>query len=343
MRVKILKTVFLCSVLACGVMTSSCGRKKTPGESAPPKPKTTFISIGTGGVTGVYYQVGGSLMTVVNRRQAETGIKSSFQATGGSVYNINTVLAGSLEFGLAQSDRQYQAFHGLAEWKDTGPREALRAICSVHPESVTLVAAEDAGIKALADLKGKRVNIGNPGSGHRGNSLDVLAEAGLDWKKDLHAEAVKAAEASKLLQDGRIDAFFYTVGHPAGAITEATAGRRPVRIVPITGMQELMGKHPYYASTTIPKSLYPKVTNKSDIETIGVMTTLITSASVSEEIVYAVTKALFENLDEFRTMHPAFAYLKPKTMLTAGLSAPIHPGALRYYHEAGLLAAPTTP
>ena len=247
----------------------------------------------------------------------------------------------SLEFGLAQSDRQHQALKGLAEWQEKGPRDTLRAVCSVHPESVTLVAAEDSGIKSVADLKGKRVNIGNPGSGNRGNSLDVLAEAGLDWETDLHAEAVKAAESSKLLQDGRIDAYFYTVGHPAGAITEAAAGRRPVGIVPITKMEGLIAKCPYYAPTTIPKSLYPKVTNKADIETISVMTTLITSADVSEEIVYSVTKALFENLDEFKTMHPAFAYLKPETMVTAGLSAPIHRGALKYYREVGLL--PTAP
>jgi TRAP transporter TAXI family solute receptor len=296
-----------------------------------------FVSIGTGGVTGVYYQVGGSIMKLMADKEPLYGMKVSFQATAGSVYNINTVLAGGLDIGVAQSDRQYQAVHGLAEWKERGPQEELRAICSVHPEAVTLVAASDSGIRTVQDLKGKRVNIGNPGSGQRGNALDVLKAAGIDWETDLHAEGIKAAESAKLLQDGRIDAFFYTVGHPAGAITEATVGRRSVTLVPITGMESLLEDHPYYAEVTIPIKLYPKADNDQDVETVGVMTTLVTSSTVPESVIYAITKELFENLDTFRGMHPAFADLDPHEMVTRGISAPFHAGALRYFREAGLV------
>lgn len=324
----------------CALLAVSCRRKQGAGDQPTGDTgKTgapTFISIGTGSMTGVYYQVGGALMKLVNRGTAEHGLKASFQSTGGSVYNINAVLNGDLELGLAQSDRQYQAAHGQAEWEQAGPQQGLRAICSVHPESVTLVAAVDTGIVDVAGLGGKRVNIGNPGSGLRGNAIDVLRTVGLDWQKDLHAEGVKGSESSKLLQDGRIDAFFYTVGHPAGAITESTAGRRKVRIIPVVGMEALLAEFPYYARTSIPVKLYPQAENKADIPTIGVMTTLVTSAEVSEGIVYSVAKALFEGLDEFRTMHPAFACLDAKTMVASGLSAPVHPGALRYFREAGL-------
>jgi len=294
------------------------------------------VTIGTGGVTGVYYPAGGAIAKLVNAKRDEHGFRMSVEATGGSVFNINTVLEGEMEFGIAQSDRQHQAYNGLAEWEEDGPQKKLRAICSLHPESVTLVAAVDANIKTLADLKGKIVNIGNPGSGQRGNALEVLAAAGLDPEKDFTAEGLKATESAQMLQDGKIDAFFYTVGHPAGAIKEATSGqRRSVFIVPITGMDKLLEKAPYYSKAVIPIKEYPNATNTADVPTIGVMTTVVTSADVPEKIVYAVTKALFSSLDTFKKMHPAFEGLTAEGMLR-GLSAPIHPGAMKYYKEAGL-------
>ncbi len=295
------------------------------------------VTIGTGAVTGVYYPTGGALAKLVNRRRDAYGLRVSVESTGGSVFNINAILAGDMELGIAQSDRQYQAVHGLAEWQPLGPQEDLRFICSLHPEAVTLVAAEDAGIRTVADLKGKRVNLGNPGSGQRGNAMDVVKAAGLDPETDLVGEGLKASEAAQVLQDGRIDAFFYTVGHPAGAIKEATAGqRRKVRFVPLRGMDGLLEAAPYYAEAVIPIRLYPKAANNEDVPTIGVMTTLVTAARVPEDVVYAIVKELFENLDEFRTMHPAFEDLAPEGMATKGQAAPYHPGAMQYYREAGL-------
>ncbi|UCE82626.1 MAG: TAXI family TRAP transporter solute-binding subunit, partial [Deltaproteobacteria bacterium] len=269
---------------------------------APVVAKTTFVTIGTGGITGVYYPTGGAIARIVNKKRKVYNIRCTVESTGGSVFNVNAVMAGDLEFGVVQSDRQFQAINGLAEWKDKGPQKDLRAVFTIHPESITLVAADDAGIKTIQDLKGKRVNIGNPGSGQRQNSIDGLENAGINYEKDLNAEGVKAAEAPGLLQDGRIDAFFYTVGHPSGAIKEATAGRRKVHFVPITGVDNLLKKYPYYAKAYIPIKLYPGATNKSDVETFGVKATFITSAKVPDQVVYAITKEVFDNFEDFKKL-----------------------------------------
>ncbi len=321
-----LLTLIATICLALGLMVSP----------TPVVAKTTFVTIGTGGITGVYYPTGGAIARIVNKKRKEYGIRCTVESTGGSVFNVNAVMSGDLEFGVVQSDRQYQAMKGLAEWKDKGPQKDLRAVFTIHPESITLVAADDAGIKSINDLRGKRVNIGNPGSGQRQNSIDGLDNAGINYEKDLKAEGVKAAEAPGLLQDGRIDAFFYTVGHPSGAIKEATAGRRKVHFVPITGVENLLKKYPYYAKAFIPIKLYPGATNTKDVSTFGVKATFVTSAKVPDQVVYAVTKEVFDNFEAFKKLHPAYQVLTKKNMLE-GMSAPIHPGAMKYYKEAGLM------
>lgn len=298
--------------------------------------KRRFITIGTGGVTGVYYPVGGAIAKMINAKQKEYGLRASVESTGGSVYNINAIISGDLEFGLAQSDRQYQAWHGLADWEGM-PQKKLRAVFSLHPEIVTLVAADDSGILSLTDLKDKRVNIGNHGSGNRGNAIDVITAAGLDYEKDLHAESLKPAEAPKMLQDHRLDAFFYTVGHPNGAIKEVSAGKRKVHFVPITGMDKLIRESPYYAKAEIPKALYPMMSGDQDVESIGVMTTVVTSLDVPEDVVYAVVKEVFMQLTEFRNLHPALSHLSWDEMLK-GHSAPFHPGAKRFFQEQKFLS-----
>lgn len=299
--------------------------------------ETTFVTIGTGGVTGVYYPTGGAISRMVNNKFDTYKIKATVESTSGSVFNINAVVKGDLEFGVAQSDRQYQAYRGLAEWAESGPQSDLRSVFSVHPESITLVASDESGIREVSDLRGKRVNLGNPGSGQLQNSKDVLAAVGIS-EDEISAEYVKAVEAPGLLQDGRIDAFFYTVGHPAGNIKEATSGRVKVRLIPITGpaIEEMVKDRPYYAEATIPHEFYETAVNEDDILTIGVKATFVTSKRVAPEVVYAITKEVFENLDDFRELHPAYKVLSENDMLK-GLSAPIHPGALRYYRESGLI------
>jgi TRAP transporter TAXI family solute receptor len=298
--------------------------------------KTIFVTIGTGGITGVYYPTGGAIAKMVNKKRQEYGIRATVESTGGSVFNINAIMAGDLEFGVAQSDRQYQAVMGIEDWKDKGPQKDLRAVFSIHPETVDLIAAVDANINSLQDLRGKRVNIGNVGSGYRQNAIDALEANGLNYEKDFNAESLKAAEAPGLIQDGRLDAAFYTVGHPSGYYKEATAGKRQVKFVPITNIESLLAKYPYYAKavTRVPE-LYPTAANTEDVPTFGVKATFVTSAKVPDEVVYAITKEVFDNFEEFKSLHPAYAGLTKESMLE-GLSAPIHPGAMKYYKEVGL-------
>jgi uncharacterized protein len=296
-----------------------------------------FASIGTGGVTGVYYPTGGAIAQLVNDDSRTHGMRLTVESTGGSIYNINALLSGDLEFGIAQSDLHAQAWQGEGAWQND-PQPALRSVCALHPEIITLIAAADSGITSLADLAGKRVNLGNPGSGNRANAIDVLTTAGIDWENDLQSESLKAAEAPRLLQDDRLDAFFYTVGHPNGAISEATAGRRPVRFVSVEGVDALLEAHPYYRSARIPIDLYPEAANdpQETISSIGVVTTVVTTETVPDELVYVVTRELLIHFDTFKTLHPALERLE-KPDLLQGLTAPLHAGAARAYREAGLL------
>jgi TRAP transporter TAXI family solute receptor len=298
--------------------------------------KTIFVTIGTGGITGVYYPTGGAIAKMVNKKRKEYGIRATVESTGGSVFNINAIMSGDLEFGVAQSDRQYQAVQGIADWKDKGPQKDLRAVFSIHPETVDLIAAVDANINSLADLKGKRVNVGNIGSGYRKNAIDALEANGLDFNKDFHAESLKAAEAPGLIQDGRLDAAFYTVGHPSGYYKEATAGVRKVKFVPIENIDSLLAKYPYYAKAiTRVTEFYPGAKNDKDVPTFGVKATFVTSAKVPDNVVYAIVKEVFDNFESFKKLHPAYSGLTKQNMLE-GLSAPFHPGALKYYKEVGL-------
>lgn len=299
--------------------------------------EVNFVTIGTAGVTGIYYPTGVAICRMINKKFDEYNIKATVESTSGSVFNVNAVLNGDLVFGVVQSDRQYQAYNGLAEWSKYGKQTDLRSLFSVHPESITLVASEKSGIREIKDLKGKRVNLGNPGSGYLQNSRDVLKAIGLIEGDDLSVEYVKAVEAPGLLQDERIDAFFYTVGHPNSNIKEATSGRIKVFIVPIRGpdIDKLLEKYSYYAESTIAHSFYPYALNTEDVATIGVKATFVTSKKTDEDIVYAITKEVFENFEDFKSLHPAYEVLTKENMLK-GLSTPIHKGALKYYRQAGL-------
>ena len=297
--------------------------------------KTTYVIIGTGSPLGVYYSTGTTIAKLVNQKRQAYHIRATAESTPGSVFNINAIMAGKFSFGIVQSDRQYQAFNGLAEWRAKGPQKSLRSVFSLHPEIITLCATVFSGVRDIRDLKGKRVNIGNPGSCQRQNSIDALKAVGIDWKVDLKAEGVKATEAPGLIQDGRLDAFFYTVGHPSDAFVEATQGNTRVRFVTISGIENLLQTYPYYTKAYVPIAFYPKAANDADVASFGVKATFVTSVDVPEAVVYALTKEVFENLEWFKDQHPAYKVLTRAGMLE-GLSAPIHPGAMRYYEEVGL-------
>ena len=312
----------------------SIGALVTAAFMAPAAQAQEFITIGTGGVTGVYYPTGGAICRLVNKNRKEHGFKCAVESTGGSVYNINTIREGELQFGVAQSDWQYHAYNGTSKFEEQGAFEGLRAVFSVHPEPFTVVARADAGITNFDDLKGKRVNIGNPGSGQRG-TMEVLMEAkGWGMEDFALATELKAAEQSAALCDNQIDAMVYTVGHPSGSIQEATTACDSV-LVTVDGeaVEKLVADNSFYRTATIPGGMYRG--SDEDTKTFGVGATFVTSTDVSEDAVYAVVKSVFENFDAFKKLHPAFANLKPEEMIKDGLSAPLHDGAAKYYKEMG--------
>ena len=299
-----------------------------------------FVTIGGGDFSGVYFPTGLAIAKMINSRRPEYHIRATVEATMGSTFNLNAIMAGYLDFGLSQSDTQYHAVTGLGNWANKGPQKELRAVFSIHKEQLTLVAAVDAGIQSVADLRGKRVSLGNPGFTQRQIVLDALEAAGLDPKRDISPQTVFASEAPTLLQDNRIDAYFFTVGHPSETIRMALSNERKARIIPISGpaIDKLVAGKKYYKKMPIQvQRFYPGLAGPSaEVDTFGVVATLCTSSRIPEELVYIFTKVVFENLDEFRRQHPALADVAKQDMLK-GLTAPLHPGAIRYFKEVELM------
>jgi uncharacterized protein len=300
----------------------------TPAAFAQQK----FITIGTGGVTGVYYAVGGAICRLMNKDRARTKLRCSVESTGGSAYNVNAIKDGDLDFGVAQSDVQYQGYKGTGAFKQ--PFSDMRAVFSVHPEPFTLVARKEANISQFTDFKGKRLNIGNPGSGQRAAMMELLAAMHMTIADFSLASELKADEHGAALCDNKIDGFFYSVGHPSANIQDPTT-TCGAKLVPLTGpvIDALVKSHPYYSYATIPGGMYSN--NPQATKTYGVRATLVTSSRVSADVVYEMVKAVFDNFDQFKKLHPAFADLDPKQMVADGLSAPLHEGAARYYREKG--------
>ncbi len=295
-----------------------------------------FISIGTGGVTGVYYPAGGAICRLMNQTRREHGIRCSVESTGGSVFNVNAIRGGDLEFGVVQSDVQYNAFNGEAQFEEGGAHEDLRAVFSLHPEPATVVARADSDINEFDDLLGNRVNIGNPGSGQRALMEVVMEHKGWSTSDFALASELAPAEMGQALCDNNIDAFVFTVGHPSGAIQEVTS-TCDVRIVNANDdeLMALVDDTPFYFPATIPAGMYRGT--DEDVQTFGVGATFVSSANVEDDVVYTLVASVFDNIDDFRSLHPAFANLDPEIMATQGMSAPMHPGAERYFREQGLI------
>ncbi len=302
--------------------------------AAPAMAQQKFLTIGTGGVTGVYYAAGGAICRLVNKDRAKHGLRCSVESTGGSVFNVNTIKAGELDLGFTQSDVQYNAAKGIGAFKDGGAYGDLRAVFSVHPEPFTVLARKEANIKTFADFKGKRFNVGNPGSGTRASMEELLGVMGWKLSDFSLASELKADEHGPALCDGKIDGFFYGVGHPSANIQDPTTACG-AKLVALTGphIDKLVADKPYYAKAVIPGGLYPN--NAEGAQTYGVLATVVASAKTPPDTVYAVVKAVFDNFEEFKKLHPALGHLKPENMVKDGLSAPLHEGAVRYYKEKG--------
>jgi TRAP transporter TAXI family solute receptor len=296
-----------------------------------------FVTIGTGGVTGVYYPTGGAICRMANKDRKETGIRCSVESTGGSVYNVNTINSGELDFGIAQSDVVYQAYNGEGKFKGKAIKN-LRTIMTIHAEPLTFIVAKKSGIKSLSDMKDKRINIGNAGSGQR-NTVEMLFENS-DLSKSMlkTAQELKASETSRALKDDKIDGYFYVVGHPNSNIKEA-ANATKIDIINITAdnfksFDKIMKKYPYYGIGVIPDGTYRGV--KGDRKTFGVKATLVTSAKTSDKAVTAILDAIYKNFEKFTQLHPAYKGLTKEATLQ-GLGAPLHKAAKAYFEKNGLL------
>lgn len=324
---KLLTKFRLAMTLAAGITMAASSVQAASGH---------FITIGTGGVTGVYYPLGGAICRLMNNTDIKSDVRCSVESTGGSVFNANALSKGEIDFGVMQSDVQYKAFNGEAPFTGDRAVKKLRAVFSVHPEPFTVVARADSGIKTFADLKGKRVNIGNPGSGQR-STMNMLMDA-YGWKmSDFKLTSQLASnEQSKALCDNKVDAIVFTVGHPNGSISEATT-TCDSKLVPVDGpvIENIVKSEPYYSWATIPGGMYRG--NPDPVKTFGVRATLATTADEPDQVVYDLVKSVFSNFDEFRKLHPAFANLKKTEMVKAALSAPLAEGAKKYYKEQGLL------
>lgn len=322
--------LLICHVLFLLFVIPSCSQEKS-----------LSLTIGTGGPGGKYSVTGQTIARIANKNREAHGFRLQDEYSSGSVSNINAIVAGDIEFGIAQADRQYQAFNGLAEWKEKGPQKDLRAVFSLYTEAVTLVAGRDSGISVIDDLRGKRVDIGLPGSGTRQNAIDAFDAAGIEWEKDIEAHEENLDVRLNMLMHDKLDAFFHTVGHPSKDIKFATYSVRGARFIPLVNIESILSANPYYSKSFISVDLYPLADNKKDVETIGVKAIFLTSAKVPDDIVYAVTKAVFDDLESLGMYDPVLKTIRKENMLD-GLTAPIHPGALRYYQEIGLQAPPSS-
>ena len=294
------------------------------------------IAIGTASRAGVYFQVGQAICRLLNAETAQHGVVCKALPTDGSIDNLRQIRAAKRQLGIVQSDWQYHAVNGTGTFEAVGPDADLRALFSVHGESFTVVARRDAGIESFDDLKGKRVNIGNPGSGQRA-TLEVLMAA-KGWDKNVFslANELSASEQSLALCHDRVQAMVYVVGHPNASVAQAV-NLCDALIVPVTGpvVDRLLADNPYYARTQVPGGAYKG--NPKPVGTFGVKATVVASTRLSPDTAYLLVKTVFENLDDFKKQHPAFASLEATGMIKDGLSAPLHDGALRYYREKGWL------
>ena len=302
-----IKHVLAVSAAAIGLSLAAGG-----GQAAE------FITIGTGGVTGVYYPTGGAICRLVNKGRKKHGVRCSVESTGGSVYNINTIRAGELDMGIAQSDWQYHSYNGTAKFKKQGPFKDLRAVFSIHAEPLTIIARKDASIKRVEDLKG---NVIWTAMGNSNKDLGLVAQ-------------MKSAETPAALCDNKIDALSWAVGHPNALTKEATTTCDAVLVtMKNDAISKLIADNSFYSYATIPGGMYRG--NPNDTITFGVGATFVSSTKTPANTVYQVVKAVFDNFKAFKKFHPAFKSLKESNMIKDGLSAPLHDGAKKYFKEKG--------
>lgn len=295
----------------------------------------SFTVIGTGGVTGVYFPAGGALCRVINAERHRHGTRCSIEASPGSVHNVRAVASGDFDFGIVQSDVLQRAYSGKGAF-EAEPVKKVRSLFSLHYEAFTVVARAGSGIATLEDLKGKRVNVGNPGSGQR--SVVEAMRLAANWPATVFSKELQLTSRaqSRALCSDQVDAIVFMAGHPNASIREALLGCDSY-LVPVEGpsADALMSQSDYLDYTVIEGDLYGA--RGESVPSFGGLATVIVSQDMSDELAYQIVKTVVENLDQLAQQHDALADLNPTRMAERGLTAPLHPGALKYFQDAGIL------
>ncbi len=291
-----------------------------------------FINIGTGSITGIYYPIGSTICKFLmkNSHSDTEKIICSVASTTGGAYNINAMRNNDIDVGIAQSDWEYNAYYGQGIFKSK-PMQDLRLLLSMHKEYLTLVARKDSNINSVSDIKGKKVNIGAPGTGIRGMMVALMDVNGWTKKDFSVASELKTSEQAQALCDHKIDVMADVIGHPNGAIQEVTYSCDTV-FIPIDdeNIKKLQEKYPYYSFGIIPGNIYKG--NPQDTKTIAVKASLLAKSDLDESIAYEIVKNVMNNLDEFKNLSGALNNLQKEEMAKENF-VPLHSGAKKYYQE----------
>lgn len=294
------------------------------------------LTISSGTTTSSYYAAAGAVAKVFNRKMRVYGFRLTNTASAGSVADIDAVAESRADFGIAETELLKRAAAGVRPWEGR-ERGNLRAVLGLYPAAVTIVAAAESGIKSVADLKGKRLGIGAPGSIDNTFAGAFLQMSGLN-PGEVFTSQNSTALAPELLQKGDIDAYLCIVGHPNLTVLEASAGRRKVRLVPLGAelIEQVASNNPLLAPVVIPTRFYPEVELGGEVRSLGIRTVLFTRSDLPDEQVYAVVREIMGNFDLFRRQHPILRQLTPEQAARVAV-IPLHPGAARYFRESGLI------
>jgi len=300
----------------------------------------SFITIGTAGVTGVYYPSGSAACRLVNRQRADHGVRCSVEATLGSIANIELIRSGDLDFGFAQSDWQHHAFLGTSVFKETGPFADLRSVFALHAEVATIAVKASSDFHSFHDLRGARIDVGSKGSGSEASWNTLVSSLGWSDADSQGFSNRSSSELAEALCNDEIDAYFQLIGHPA-ALIEETIEQCDIRLIGVDSrdVAAFVEKEPYYMAASIPAGLYGQ---SAPTDSFGVVATIVTSAAMPDAIVAALVAAIHENFDDFSDLHPALSVLSRPDMVGEGVTAPLHPGAMKYFEDQGLLPPSST-
>lgn len=318
--------------VSTGLMLLAAGAVAALSAPAAAQPRLFFI--GTGNPTGVYFAAGEAICQAYNKQRKATDPACRNESVSGATANIIALRGGELQFGVTQANVQYHAAKGTGPYASLAPFTDLRSVFSIYTEAFVVVLRPGLQIENMGGLRGKRFNIGQPGTGTRYSFDELSAYIEVKVGEFLLASELRADAHGQALCGGRIDGFFFGVGHPAANIQEPTSGCG-AKLLPLTGpsIDRLLSERPYYIRTVIPGGTYPS--NPQATPTYGVRATLVTTRQVSTKLVYDLTRAVFENLPDIRSHHPGLKSADQTEMVQTGNLAPLHDGALRYFKEKG--------